>query len=364
MNPTRTTGPRWLRALIYALSLLLFFFYTWLLLFVLRDIDRIPGPDYQKLVAESVPPALLDRQRAINKELEQIQRQVNDKEEAQKLLERSTAGSQATLNQLINLHRASMERGIEMGEKEQAAFADSQTLFLDNQKKSQQVNAEISALTRHRQELNSEANDLSAQFEQASTPAVEKYDQLSRRHGYKQAALKLAFLIPVLLISAAITLRKAGSIYRPIVFPLLPASLFLTGVVMHHHFPSALFKYAAIVAGIVVVIVLLYYLISLLVAPGGEWLKTRYREAYNQRKCPVCAQPVARPEAKEVRASADGSIQIASPANSPGEPYTCPSCGTRLFESCDQCGHLRHSLLPFCKSCGKQHPVPTPSLTA
>ena len=35
------------------------------------------------------------------------------------------------------------------------------------------------------------------------------------------------------------------------------------------------------------------------------------------------------------------------------EPYSCPSCGTTLFEDCRQCGHSRHSLLPHCSHCGE-----------
>jgi len=36
------------------------------------------------------------------------------------------------------------------------------------------------------------------------------------------------------------------------------------------------------------------------------------------------------------------------------KPYTCPSCGTPLFEKCESCGGLRHSLLPFCLHCGAE----------
>ena len=34
------------------------------------------------------------------------------------------------------------------------------------------------------------------------------------------------------------------------------------------------------------------------------------------------------------------------------EPYTCPACGTELYEKCQQCQGVRHSFLPFCKHCG------------
>jgi len=37
----------------------------------------------------------------------------------------------------------------------------------------------------------------------------------------------------------------------------------------------------------------------------------------------------------------------------PDETYTCPLCGTRLFEKCDACDAIRHALLPSCAHRGK-----------
>ncbi|MHC4105255.1 MAG: double zinc ribbon domain-containing protein, partial [Planctomycetota bacterium] len=34
--------------------------------------------------------------------------------------------------------------------------------------------------------------------------------------------------------------------------------------------------------------------------------------------------------------------------------YTCPACGTELYEKCDKCSDIRHSLLPFCEHCGNE----------
>jgi transcription elongation factor Elf1 len=33
-------------------------------------------------------------------------------------------------------------------------------------------------------------------------------------------------------------------------------------------------------------------------------------------------------------------------------PYTCPACGTPVFEKCESCGEIRHAQLDHCASCG------------
>jgi hypothetical protein len=39
------------------------------------------------------------------------------------------------------------------------------------------------------------------------------------------------------------------------------------------------------------------------------------------------------------------------------EPYSCPCCGTRLFEECTACHGVRHSLLGHCEHCGAEKEV-------
>lgn len=357
MAQAPATGPRWIRVLIFLLSALLFVFYTWLLSFILRDIDRLPGPDYEAIRARYVGQPLIDRGAVIAEEIAKLNTETAHERENQQLVQQSTANSQATLEQLIQLHRASVEKGVNLSAEEQQAFVESEKLFLDNQRKFQAANEEIARLTTRRQELESEAKQVEQKIEEASGPPYEEFQRQNTRHGYRQAALKLAVLLPVLIVAAVISIRKAGSAYRPIVFPLLPASLWLVGLVMHEHFPSELFKYIAISAGILVVIAILVALIRVIVAPRGAWLLGRYREAYNRGQCPICAQPIRRAQNRPLTvATTGGAVEGATARGSGGEtadqPYSCPACGTRLFERCGRCEHLRHTLLPYCQSCG------------
>jgi hypothetical protein len=291
----------------------------------------------------------------------QINSAIANEQETQQLLSRSTASSQATLGQLIELHRAAVERGADIKPDEQAAFAESEALFLKNQRQYQEANDEIARLTARRQGLEKESADVARQIDKASAPARRVYEQQWLRHHYRQAAYKLGFLLPVLLVTALLVMRMGASVYRPIVFPLLPAALLLTGMVMHEHFPSRLFKYVAIVAGIAVVIILLYRLIRLAVAPRGDWLVSRYREAYQRGQCPVCALPMADVARRGgITVGADGSLRLTPSDAGPAEPYSCAACGTRLFEICPQCQHVRHALLPYCTACGARAEVVTP----
>jgi len=38
-------------------------------------------------------------------------------------------------------------------------------------------------------------------------------------------------------------------------------------------------------------------------------------------------------------------------------PNTCPACGERLYDACGKCNSIRHSLLPYCESCGQEESI-------
>ena len=37
--------------------------------------------------------------------------------------------------------------------------------------------------------------------------------------------------------------------------------------------------------------------------------------------------------------------------------YICPHCGTALYEECNYCHFIRHSLLPYCEHCGDKKEI-------
>ena len=113
--------------------------------------------------------------------------------------------------------------------------------------------------------------------------------------------------------------------------------------------------------GIAVVLATILKLIRMVTAPQRDWLIKQYREAYHHHRCPICGDPVRRGPLKHVpwtrKGPAGFSLSPAGEIKRDDTPYSCPACGTRLFESCPECSGTRHSLLPYCESCGHETSV-------
>ena len=110
-----------------------------------------------------------------------------------------------------------------------------------------------------------------------------------------------------------------------------------------------------------VVLVAIVKLIRMMVAPKRDWLLKQYREAYHRQRCPICGDPIRRGPLRHARWTRKGPVEPVLSERGEREvddpPYACPACGTRLFEPCAECKATRHSLLPYCGSCGCEKPV-------
>ena len=98
------------------------------------------------------------------------------------------------------------------------------------------------------------------------------------------------------------------------------------------------------------------YLTRATTSPKLAALLKQYREAYERFLCLICEYPIHRGPMKFVYWNRRSIRKLALPSAStsaPDEPYTCPACGSHLFEPCPRCQHVRHSLLPFCEQCGE-----------
>jgi hypothetical protein len=190
---------------------------------------------------------------------------------------------------------------------------------------------------------------------------LEEYRQQLDSHRRKVAAIKLAFLVPLLLGAAWLVMKHRGRPYAPIVNALLVAAFAWVALVMNDFFPARYFKYIAIAAGLGVVLLFMVNLIRTALAPKLDWLLKQYRDAYNRRECPICAYPIRRGPFKHAAWTRNGPIGMTPSASASStvedEPYACPSCGSRLYEKCEECGTIRHSLLPYCEGCGAEKEV-------
>lgn len=351
-------GPWTHRLLIYFFSALLTLLLVWLLGFIQKDINKMPGPDYAEIEKKYIDQTILDRMDQIKKEERKLQTQIENQKEVQSILATSTSNSQQTMNQLLEMHKHNLEQGVKPTEAEQNSLAESERIFLENQKKFQDANQVIAQLTDQLRTTQDKIKTLEEENQEKRKPAQEEYSRELKAHGFKVASLKLGILVPLMLIAGWFVILKRSTAYAPILHAGFIATFWRIFLVMHEHFPTDFFKYIAIVAAIVIVLAFLVHLIRMVIAPKTDWLLKQYKEAYTKHLCPVCSYPIERGPLKYVIWSSKGP-KIHGPLKSgdaPEEekPYVCPSCGSSLYENCEKCNAIRPSLLPHCQACGAE----------
>jgi predicted RNA-binding Zn-ribbon protein involved in translation (DUF1610 family) len=355
-------APVTLRVGIYLLSTVLTFLLIWLLGFVLRDLGNLKGPDFREVSGRHVDPALAERVAALERQIGELDLQVGRQREIQQNLRQSMDNARETMQQMMSLHRLSLEQKVTPSDTEREALATSQKRFLDAQERFEQANEAISQSNRSKFDLNQEVKSVRSQIDDQNRPAQLEYDRLLRGHRLQVASLKLAFIVPLFLLASWAVYRYRRSPYRPVTYAVVLATFWKLGTVMFDHFPREFFKYIAISAGILIVVVFLIWMLRRSVRPGRLTRLKRFREAYAAHRCPLCAYPIARGALRYAVWTRKGP-KLVTPTNAatrPEEPptYACPSCGTKLFAKCEHCGSVRHSLLPYCDACGREKPVP------
>lgn len=356
--PPTPRGPRGHRLLIWVCSSLLGLLAFWLLGFVLEDIGSWRGPDYATVEARHLPPGLREQEAAVREQIATLKRAVQDDREQRQSLSEGAANAQTTMRQMLDIQQLSLEKGIAMSEEERRALAESEQLFLEAQRRYQAINARIATNQVTLREQEARQRDLARQLEAARAPARAEHTQLQRAHNLRQAALKLAVLLPLLALVGWGIARQRGSLIAPTLYLLSAAVLVRVLLVMHEHFPTRFFKYILILAAMALVGWVLRGLVRTIRRPRREWLLKQYREAYEKFLCPICQYPIRRGPHRFLfwtrrslrrltTRAASGSGE--APAE---EPYTCPVCATRLFEPCPACRGIRHTLLPACEHCG------------
>jgi hypothetical protein len=361
----RPKGPFAHRFLIGLFTVGLAVLLYWLLGFVLKDIGTWPGPDYAVLEAQRLDPKLVDQETALQEQLGAVDRRIADKTVQQQLLRDSTENSQRTMHQLLEFQRLNLQKDVKPTAEEQQALAESERLFLGNQRQYQQLNEELVALNGERRDLQASQKELQRRLEQLRKPIRAEYTQLARRHDLKLGAFKLVFVLPLLVMAAVLFYRKRCSHYAPMIYAFGASVLLHAGLVMHEYFPARYFKYVLILVSLAIVARILVYLLRMTVQPKRDWLLRQYREAYEVFMCPMCSYPIRRGPMRygfwTRRSIKKMALSTALPAEDE-EPYICPACSTQLYEKCDQCGAVRMSLLPTCQSCGNSKSLDAPGL--
>jgi hypothetical protein len=341
--------------LVWLFGVLLALLVFWLLGYVLRDIGSWPGPDYGEFQEARLDQALLDTQSELSQQVNDTKRAISDLKVDQANLRDSMDNSRETMNEMRATYRLALDQGVTPTQAQQDALAESERLFLDNQRRYQQTTEELAQLNGRmrdvgaRQRLNDEA------LAEAQEPIDEAYGKKYEKHRLKVAALKLAVLIPLLALGVWLFVKYRTRLYGPLVYAFGIAVALQVGVVMHDYFPEMYFRYILIAVALVIVARVLVHLLRTVAFPKRDWLVKQYREAYEAFLCPLCSYPIRRGPLKYgswTRRSIRRQPVTAGAAHETDEPYTCPVCSTPLYEKCDSCGATRHSLLPACVQCG------------
>jgi hypothetical protein len=349
-------GPWIQRAAIVFLGLILGVLLYWLLGFITRDIGSLRGPDFSNVQQKHVDAQLTKKQEDLKENVDRIKEKIRNKKEQQSILNNSTNSLQNTINQFLAIQKQSIERGLDFSEENQRNLDESQKVFLHNQAQYQSLNTEIADLTGQQRQLEKELVSVSKQVRAQRDLANIEYRGLMTRHRWKLAALKLAVLIPIFLITAWFFIKKRTGTYWPIVYAAFIAAFVRISLVVHEYFPKKYFKYIALFVIIAIILRLLVYLIKRIVSPKKDWILKQYQEAYDKALCPICSKPIRTGLLRYMAGHKRKGFILTGqgPEAAKQQPYTCPSCGTELYAKCDTCSGIRHTLLPFCEHCGSE----------
>lgn len=358
---SKRKGPWGHRVLVVVLSVVLAFLVYWLLGFILADIGNLPGPSYSETEKEFLDAQVLRQESELRARIEQLRQAIDDNRQRQAVLRESTRSSQQTMNQLLEFQRLSLQKGVKPSAQEQQALAESQKVFLSNQKRYQALNEQIAQQSEQLMSLQRQLRDVQKDLGKQRKVARHHYNELRARHNLKIAAVKLTFLVPLLIVAAFLSVKKRESVYAPIYVAAGFAVAVKVGFVMHEYFPARIFKYILVLVALAIVLRLLILLLRMVAFPRKQWLLKQYREAYERFLCPVCSYPMRRGPLKYAfwtrRTIKKMTAAEATPPVGADEPYTCPACGTRVYEECDSCHSIRPSLLPFCEKCGAEKEI-------
>lgn len=354
MSAPRRSGTWVHRWLVYAFTVLFGCLLYWLMGFLVNDIGEWPGPDYAALEEQMLPAELRNQEQQLAQQQGEVQRSIETLRARQNNLRDSTDSARTTMNQLLAFQRLGLERGVVPSEQEQQALAESEQRFLANQQQYQDLNEEVAAQEERLRELQEEQRQNSGALQQARLPIAAEYERLYERHELQQAGLKLGVLTPLLLVSIILFVKMRESLYalQYAAFALAVGAKVLR--VMHEYFPSRYFKYVLILTFLVIVVKVLHALIRAIANPKRDALLKQYREAYEAFLCPACDYPIRRGPLKFLYWTRRSIKKLRVPyAESQAEgPYSCPACGTKLFDRCAACERIRHTMLPTCEHCG------------
>lgn len=290
----------------------------------------------------------------LKEELTRIKTTVRQKKADQAIIQSSTSTLLNSINQLLSIEKQARERGETALEQQQQTLAQSQAQFMENQRQTLALNQDLAELTTQQHEAEGQLAQVSRQLRDQRDAARGEYHRLNRIFKLKLAALKLGVMIPIFLVLAWLFWKLRCGRYGPITCAAFIAVFVRVTLIAHEYFPPKYFKYIVLLVILGVVLRMLVYLIQRLAAPKPDLVVKQYRQSYDRGICPVCSKPIRMGPLRYLATHRRSGLVLAGRGleSIKQEAYTCPACGTGLYEKCQQCQGVRHSLLPFCEHCG------------
>lgn len=351
-------GPKGYRFLVIALNIVLGLLLYWLLGFLMDDISDQPGPSLIEIQKKYQDPKLVTEKKTFEKQLTKITGSIDEQHQQQTILQTSINSYRDTMNQLLDLQKASIQKGVTVSPESQKNLQNVTDLYLDYQKRFQDLNSSITKDNLEVQQLQNKIREIDGTLAIQNEQANKDYNAQWTKHNWAMAGLQLLVLIPLLLITAYLLKRYRKSAYQSMFIAAAIAVFLKIALVMHEYFPSYIFKYLLILALIYITTRALITKLQMIAAPNPAWLQKQYREAYEKTQCPICEFPIKPSIAKFLTTESKGNLPISNYSYlDKVDAYTCPCCGEQLFEQCAHCSHVRHSLLMYCDFCGKKKEV-------
>ena len=357
--PSRSPKVRGLflqRLFLWSMVVFLGLLFYWLFGFAMHDLYKIPGPDYDHVERMVIDQDLLKKEGDLQARIKEGTSRIARLQKRKTLLKDSITNLQQTINQLQAMTMQESDKDRSWDEVfDRETVNESLSAFLNNQREYQDLNEQIAEAQNTSNELQRELESVQQQLNTQRDKAREEYREKQHDHRMMISFFQLVFALAVFAASVFVAYRWRRHTYSKIFVALAAASFVRMVQVAHRFFPAFFFKYLALIALIVASVYLVIYLVRQIAQPRKDLVMRKFKEGYERFVCPVCEFPMRLGPIRFGMFKRGRKFYGVAPEKCEcfvEEAYTCPNCGTELFEECANCGRIRHSLLEYCNHCG------------
>lgn len=351
----KAKGTFWTRLILLLLAGAFGLLVLWSAGFLLDDIRAKNWPNYQEFSEERIDESMQEELGVLNLQLKDLDHQHDLVNQQRGFIKDSSKSLKITVDHLFNLKDKGQGLISETQFSQVLATLDKVIQIQDEFKETAELYLQT---TNERFELSKQIRILEERIAEEKKKIHEEYDEVLHDYKVKVAVIQLAVLIPLTILCCFLWVKRRDSIYRMIYRAAALAIYFKTFQVLQQNFPERYFKYIVVIVMLLLVGWGFVRLMRRQVKPQVEALLQQYRQAYERFLCPVCDYPIRIGPRKFLYWTRRTVHKTALAANTAApakeESYCCPSCGTDLFEECESCGKICHSLLPNCQHCGNE----------